>query len=93
MMGPKPGTSAPAWGLGLFSWAARDRTRGHSPQLCQGRFILDVGRDFFTERAIRDGNVLPREVGGMPSLELFKKLDAALMPQCVEQVVFIISWT
>ena len=60
--------------IGLFSQAASEKTRGNGLKLRRGRFGLDIRKNFLTERVVKYGNRLPREVVESPSPEFFRNV-------------------
>lgn len=58
--------------LGLLTRACGSRTRDISFKLTESRLRLVVRKKSFIQRVVRHWHRLPRDVGDVPSLELFK---------------------
>ena len=57
--------------VALFSQVTRNRRRGKGLKMCQGKFILDIMKNFFAEGVV--SHWLSREVIESPSLEVSKE--------------------
>jgi len=56
----------------MLTCLTSNRMRGNGLKLCQGRFRLDIKRNF-SERVVRNWKGLPRDVGVSLSMEALKK--------------------
>ena len=64
----------------LFSLVSSDRTHGKCSKLCQGRFRLDVNKNFLTKQVVKYWSRFPRQVVDVRSCSLFERhLEKALI--------------
>ena len=72
-----------------------DGTRGNGLKFYQGKFRLDIKKNLFTKRVVKQWNRLPRGVVESPSINVFKKrLDVLLRWAVRIRVVWLgCGWT
>lgn len=62
-------------GVSLFSQVIRDRTRGNSLKLHQGKFRFNIKKMSSTKRLVKHWNKVPKAMVGSPSLKALQRCD------------------
>jgi len=65
-----------SWGGTLYQGVCSDRKMGNGFKLKEGRYKLDIRKEFFTMRLVRHWNRVTKEAVDAPSLEVLKGLRA-----------------
>jgi len=74
-------------GVGLYSQVTSNRTRANGLKLRQGKFRLEIRKNFFTGRVIKHWHRLAKEVVGSPSLGVFKRHVDVVLRDLVDLAV------
>lgn len=73
------------WGMG--------QSRGNGLRLLQGRFRLDIRKNFFTENVVKHWSRLSRKVMKLPSLEVFERHGDVALKDMVMMDLAVLSYT
>ena len=77
-------------GVDLFFHVTSNRTRGNGLELCQGKFGVDIKKNF-SERVVRHLNGLSRDVIESPLLELLKKCVVVVLGDMLSWAVLMVG--
>lgn len=69
------------------------QSRGNSLRLLQGRFRLDIRKNFFTENVVKHWSRLSRKVMKLPSLEILERHEDVALKDMVMMDLAVLSYT